>query len=125
LLRYALPARSTSIREARAHVRDQLSGVLRPRKVAEAELLTTELFTNAVRHAQLQAGDPVGVEVMIGPRSVRVSVIDGGTGFDYGKMLREPPNDTGGWGLFLIESIADHWGIDESPPHSAWFEIDR
>jgi anti-sigma regulatory factor (Ser/Thr protein kinase) len=125
LLRYALPARSTAIRGARAYVRDGRSGVLRPNKVAEAELLTTELFTNALRHAHLRAGDPVGLEVIVTPRSVRVSVIDAGSGFDFGKMLREPPNDTGGWGLFLVESIADRWGIDESPPHRAWFEIDR
>lgn len=125
MLRYALPARSTSIRGARAYVRDELSDVLRPNKVAEAELLTTELFTNAVRHARLQAGDPVGLEVIVSPRSVRVSVIDAGSGFDFGKMLREPPDHTGGWGLFLVESIADRWGIDESSPHRAWFEIDR
>ena len=85
----------------------------------------SELFTNAVRHAQLRAGDPVGLEVTLSARTVRASVVDAGSGFDFRKMLREPPNRTGGWGLLLVESIADRWGIDESPPHRAWFEIDR
>jgi hypothetical protein len=27
--------------------------------------------------------------------------------------------------LFLIEKLSNRWGIEGSPSHSVWFEIDR
>ena len=106
-------------------MRDRLSDVLPPRKVAEVELLTSELVTNAVRHARLNEGDPIAIEIEAEPTKVRVSIIDAGAGFDVGKILRERPNHAGGWGLTLVENVADRWGIVDSPQHSVWFEIDR
>jgi anti-sigma regulatory factor (Ser/Thr protein kinase) len=103
-LKHALSAHPTAVSRARRYVRERLSDVLPPRKVAEVELLTSELVTNAVRHARLNEGDPIAIEIEAGPTKVRVSVIDAGAGFDFGRMLREPRNATGGWGLFLVEA---------------------
>jgi anti-sigma regulatory factor (Ser/Thr protein kinase) len=121
----ALQARPVSVADARSHVRDKLHGLLGSQRLAEAELLTSELVTNAVRHARLKEGDPIGLEIDVDSDTVHVAVVDGGTGFDFGKLLEEPGDRRGGWGLYLVHKVSDRWGIDASPPHSVWFEIDR
>ena len=126
LSKRALAAEPTSIAHAREYVRDRLSGILPPPKVWEVELLTTELVMNAVQHAQLKEGDEsIHLDVDIEPTKVRVSVTDAGAGFDLAKILREPKGEIGGWGLFLVEKVSDRWGIDETPPHRVWFEVER
>jgi anti-sigma regulatory factor (Ser/Thr protein kinase) len=122
---HALRALPTSIAEARKRVRDRLGGVLEPKKLAEAELLTSELVTNAVRYAQVNDEAMIEIDFEVEAATVRVRVVDAGPGFDFGKILRTSPGEPGGWGLFLVEALADRWGIDPPSPHCVWFEIDR
>jgi anti-sigma regulatory factor (Ser/Thr protein kinase) len=123
LLKHALPVRPESIGRARAHVRESLREILPPGRLVEAELLTSELFTNAVRHAQLTEGDPIGLGIDIDPRTVRVCIIDAGAGLRFEGV--DPRGREGGWGHSLMEALADRWGIDDWAPFSVWFEIDR
>jgi anti-sigma regulatory factor (Ser/Thr protein kinase) len=71
-------------------VRDKLHGFLGPRRLAEAELLTSELVTNAVRHAQLKVADPIGLDIDVDSDTVHVAVVDAGAGFDFTKIFDEP-----------------------------------
>jgi anti-sigma regulatory factor (Ser/Thr protein kinase) len=121
----ALQARLVAVADARRYVRDRLDGLLTPDRLSEVVLLTSELFTNAVRHAGLKEGDPIDLEIDVDTDTVHVAVVDAGSGFDYSKVLEEPGDDRGGWGLFVVHKVSDRWGIDASPPHSVWFEIDR
>ena len=121
---YAVPTGSVAPGEARRHVRGRLAQEVPPHVVADIELLTSELVSNAVRHATMDASDTIGLNIAIGPQTIRVTVIDGGTGFDSTKLDPSPGPDEGGWGLFLVEQMSDRWGIDEDP-HGVWFEIDR
>lgn len=121
----ALPARPDAIGDARKHLRDRLEDVLDPAKLYEAELLTSELVTNAVRHANVDEGAVIRIGIEVAPRTVHVSVVDAGEGFDLSKVVPKPSDDGRGWGLFLIEKLSNRWGIEGSPSHSVWFEIDR
>jgi anti-sigma regulatory factor (Ser/Thr protein kinase) len=108
---------------ARSYVRAQLESALSPSKVAAAELMTSELVSNAVEHAGLLDGDLIGLDIYVEPATVRVSVVDAGPGLDpdlpiLGQSLH-------GWGLILVDRISDRWGIHLDHPHSVWFEIDR
>jgi anti-sigma regulatory factor (Ser/Thr protein kinase) len=125
LSEHALRVRPDAIGEARMYVRDQLRDVLSPSKLYEAELLASELVTNAVRHAIVGEGAAIQLGIEVEPGTVRISVEDAGAGFDLSKVVPRSPDDSGGWGLFLIETLADRWGIDASPPHTVWFEIDH
>jgi anti-sigma regulatory factor (Ser/Thr protein kinase) len=106
-------------------VRDRLDGLLTPDRLSEVELLASELFTNAVRHAGLKEGDPIDLDIDVDTDTVHVAVVDAGPGFDYSKIFEELGDPRGGWGLFLVDQVSDRWGIDPSPPHSVWFEIDH
>ncbi|MGZ8599596.1 MAG: ATP-binding protein [Actinomycetota bacterium] len=121
---HVLPAGPVAVGEARRHVRSRLAGILPTQAVADVELLTSELVSNAVRHALLNGNGTIGLSIESESATVRISVVDSGEGFDPTKRARDPGPDEGGWGLFLVEEMSDRWGIDESP-HGVWFEIDH
>jgi two-component sensor histidine kinase len=86
-------------------------------------LLVTELVSNAVRHAAAGADRPVRVELRRRARTVRVAVFDESTGFAAGAPHLKR-DQTGGWGLFLVDRIADRWAITPTASGTcAWFEI--
>jgi anti-sigma regulatory factor (Ser/Thr protein kinase) len=112
---------------APARVRDHLAGLrkyLQPQLYEQLELLVNELVTNSVRHGNLGDGDWVEVRVAASSRTVSVRVIDPGRGPIPGG--RDPsPDDSSGWGLYLVDQIADRWGVDRNGNTVVWFELDR
>jgi anti-sigma regulatory factor (Ser/Thr protein kinase) len=85
-------------------------------------LLVTELVTNAVHHAKVGPRESVRVGFDQSRWGVRVEVVDLGPGF-VRPLGHPPPRD--GWGLYLVEQIADRWGvIPRTPGTCVWFEID-
>ena len=109
--------------QARALVDRELSPL--SQKVREdATLLVSELVTNAVRHASGGNG-PRKIEVRIRtePARIRVAVSDRGGGFE--PSPRSPTAAEGsGWGLYLVDRIADRWGVVSEDRNEVWFEID-
>jgi anti-sigma regulatory factor (Ser/Thr protein kinase) len=89
----------------------------------DVRLLVSELVTNSVQHAQVGAEDSIVLSVSFPEKSVRVEVRDDGPGFE--PLASPPPEDAdAGWGLFLVEQLADAWGVGEDGK-SVWFEIER
>jgi anti-sigma regulatory factor (Ser/Thr protein kinase) len=85
-------------------------------------LLVTELVTNAVRHGC--AGRDRSLDVMLDrrPQFVRVEVVDPGTGF--APAPSPVRGESGGWGLILVDRIADRWGVSPAPSGTCvWFEL--
>ncbi|MER6710928.1 MULTISPECIES: ATP-binding protein [unclassified Streptomyces] len=84
-----------------------------------AELLTSELVTNAIVHTDHDAV----LTATVGPRGLRVEVRD----FVARRpRLRLPVTDDGtnGRGLFLVQSLADAWGVRAHGVGKAvWFEL--
>ena len=87
-------------------------------------LLVTELVTNAVRHAGAGPERPLQVELLHRPGWVAVAVADAGPGYTW-RATPSTGSESGGWGLFLVDRIADRWGVDSTTPGSrVWFEIE-
>lgn len=85
-------------------------------------LLVTELVTNAVRHSSAGPDGLVRVELRRGTDIVRVAVSNEGTGFTASAPRER--NEAEGWGLALIDRIADRWAVTPSGSGTcAWFEI--
>jgi anti-sigma regulatory factor (Ser/Thr protein kinase) len=100
------------------------NGTLPPAIQDDVLLLVSELVTNAVRHAGAGPEGRVQVQVLHGPRSVVVAVTDEGPGF-----TRNPSPSTGtesgGWGLLLVDQIADRWDVEYTTSGSrVWFKIE-
>jgi anti-sigma regulatory factor (Ser/Thr protein kinase) len=103
---------------------DGLAGRVTAGRLRDLRLLVSELVTNAVRHAGLRRGDRIRLVVDVGDRLVRVEVHDPGHGF----APRPPAPDAArasGWGLYLVDELADRWGVDGADRGSCvWFELD-
>jgi anti-sigma regulatory factor (Ser/Thr protein kinase) len=89
----------------------------------DVRLLVSELVTNSVQHAQIAAEDSIVLAVSFTDATVRVEVRDDGPGFE--PPASPPPDDAdAGWGLFLVEQLADAWGVADDGK-GVWFEIER
>jgi anti-sigma regulatory factor (Ser/Thr protein kinase) len=92
--------------------------------MADVRLLVSELVTNSVRHSDMAPGDTVGLDVTLDASAIRVEVTDTGAGFE--PAPRKPgQSKAGGWGLFLVDRLADRWGVARNRGTHVWFEIDR
>lgn len=96
---------------------------LEPVVMEDVRLLVSELVTNSVRHAGARASDHVQLEVSFDDETLHVQVADGGTGFEPRPRQAEATKP-GGWGLFLVEKLADRWGVARNNLTRVWFEID-
>jgi anti-sigma regulatory factor (Ser/Thr protein kinase) len=88
--------------------------------------MINELVTNSVRHARIGASGKIVLSVQADPKLVRAEVRDDGPGFDE-SVRRDPGLDEGsGWGLYLIEKMADRWGVTrhKGGGTSVWFEME-
>jgi anti-sigma regulatory factor (Ser/Thr protein kinase) len=109
--------------QARAVVDRELGRWVPNRVLEDTTLLVSELVSNAVRHA-LRTGIPE-VELRIGDEGgrIRVVVSDPGDGFVVQPRL-PTASESSGWGLYLVDRIADRWGIVTRDRNEVWFEID-
>jgi anti-sigma regulatory factor (Ser/Thr protein kinase) len=115
------PVRPEAATMARTAIQDMLTSV--PRSVLfDAQLLTSELVSNAVRHAGLGPEDAVGLTIALTPDRLHVGVLDDGPGFE---AAAHRPDAVGGWGLLLVETVSDRWGVVRGQrTNEVWFEID-
>lgn len=85
-------------------------------------LLISEVVNNAVLHGP--AAGPAAVELhfeTVG-KTLQVEVCDEGDGF--APVARHDAQDAGsGWGLHIVEALADSWGVDHGRPTRVWFEL--
>lgn len=111
--------------DAAARARRELSRLgadLDPPLAETLLLLVTELVSNAVRHTTTET---VALKVLVGRTAVFTEVTDTGLGFDP-PTTALPLADPAGWGLFLVERLADRWGVARSDPGTTvWFELRR
>lgn len=116
-----LPADPRAAGSARRSV-EALASYFDVTVVEELELLVSELVTNSLRHGNLRPGSSVDLLVTAGS-VVHVEVSDPGHGF-----AKEPAagreRDLSGWGLYLVDRIADRWGASGDGKTRVWFEID-
>jgi anti-sigma regulatory factor (Ser/Thr protein kinase) len=86
-------------------------------------LLVSEVVSNAVRHSPADPSEPVGFLASFGERTIRVTVSDAGNGFT--PRPRDPARSQDGYGLYLLEKVADRWGVDSRGGTKVWFELAR
>lgn len=118
-LRIALTRDPSDARRARSYVR-RASADFDMDTVAMAELLTTELFSNALRHGT----GPTFLTASVNGDELRVEVSDTSPGWPL--LSRPGPHDTSGRGMLLVAAMSQEWGV-ESHPSSAgkyvWFTL--
>jgi anti-sigma regulatory factor (Ser/Thr protein kinase) len=88
----------------------------------DVDLLVSELVSNSVIHA---GADRVELRADTSPERVHVEVSDPGPGFEP-TPRREPSYEgKGGFGLLIVDKVADRWGVSNDGSARVWFEIDH
>ena len=109
----------SSVTQARRFVQEHIAGT--PPDVADTvAVMTSELATNSIRHA----ASAFEVGVHRSAREIRVEVTDEGSGVPT--VLSPDPTQPSGRGLFIVEQLADDWGVRASRDLNAktvWFSV--
>ncbi|WP_228079423.1 SpoIIE family protein phosphatase [Streptomyces profundus] len=117
LASWTFPAERRVVREARGVVVETLRGWGLDALIDQAELLVSELVTNAVRHAH----GPVELRVVRGS-TLLIEVTD--PVLDPPRERATTPDDEGGRGLSLVSREARRWGTRRgSAGKTVWFEL--
>jgi serine phosphatase RsbU (regulator of sigma subunit)/anti-sigma regulatory factor (Ser/Thr protein kinase) len=92
--------------------------------LGDLSLMVSELVTNSIRHSGSPDGSPMWLQIATHPERIRVEMTDGGSGFEVGEP-KPDPDGTGGWGLYLVDRLADRWGVIRAARStSVWLELD-
>jgi anti-sigma regulatory factor (Ser/Thr protein kinase) len=116
---FSFPRDPKAVRAARGAL-EGLGDQFPKARLYDAALCLSELVSNAIRHPG--AAGEVGLALSVDERRLRVEVADPGRGFEP-----RPPTkgDEGGWGLFIVDNLADGWGVESGERTVVWFEILR
>jgi anti-sigma regulatory factor (Ser/Thr protein kinase) len=89
--------------------------------VERALLLVSELVANSVQHGR--TSEPIHVSVEARPETLHVQVSDTGPSFEP-EVRRPDSGSESGWGLFLVDTLSDRWGVRSDGHVTVWFEVD-
>jgi anti-sigma regulatory factor (Ser/Thr protein kinase) len=109
------PNETASVRAAR----DFVAEVLYPLGLDDVvpRIVTSELASNAVRHAQT----PFTVAVDVNPGTIRIEVEDGA---GAQKIATDLASENTGRGLRIVENVATAWGVEHRGKKKAvWIEL--
>ena len=117
--RLSLPMTTGAPARARAFLAHATCTAHHAGVLASAQLLVSELVTNAVRHGAA----PVTVQVECDTTAgVVVRVHDEGPA--HPRLVRAGARDEGGRGLALVDAVSDDWGVEPTGRGKAvWFRL--
>ncbi|MBA2626085.1 MAG: SpoIIE family protein phosphatase [Acidimicrobiia bacterium] len=119
-----LPAVVESAARARRFVAAALATLPATAPLEVAELLTSEVVTNAILHSDPASRAPsIRIEVIARDGVVRVSVSDGSPSRPEPREAAH--DDEGGRGMALVAALATRWGVEPADRGKAvWFEVE-
>ncbi|MFG2307843.1 PAS domain S-box protein [Streptomyces sp. NPDC048566] len=113
-----LPAVRESVPRGRAFLGETLLSWDCARSVDDAELLLSEILTNAVLHAQ----GPIGLHLCRTTTDLTVEVSDRSPRLPQPRMAAE--DEESGRGLILVRALADDWGVRPTDTgKTTWFTL--
>jgi anti-sigma regulatory factor (Ser/Thr protein kinase) len=108
----------SSVPQARRLVRTQLAGWGLAEHSDVAELLASELLTNALHHGW---GQPI-LALSLQGGTLRCEVRDANPALPH--LSATHHDDEGGRGLYLVDRLSCSWGSDRAPEgKTVWFEL--
>lgn len=103
---------------ARRFVEETLAGWRLDTLVEDCTLMVSELVTNAVRYGR----GGVTVHTSSAPGLLHVGIDDPNPTLPAMRHVRA--DDEGGWGLWLVDALADRWGAEQLKcGKRVWFEV--
>jgi anti-sigma regulatory factor (Ser/Thr protein kinase) len=123
MIAFVLPSIPESVRVARFHVRAALGFHRLGEYANDAEIITSELVTNAIQHVADDPGETIGVILARVWHPVAVAVIVSDSS-PQGPILRDPSaTSERGRGLHIVEALSIHWGWRPQPGGKTIFAV--
>ena len=92
--------------------------------IETALLLVSELVTNSIRHARIEAEQELRLSGWLGETTLRLEVRDGGTEGAVAPRAPQRDDDIGGFGLDLVARLSRAWGVDrDAYGTTVWLEL--
>ncbi len=120
-IRFAIAGGPQAPERARAWIESRVPWLPKEART-QVLLLSSELVNNAVRHGGANKGELIGVALWPTSQGIGVEVSDAGPGFAPHER-DEPLDEPGGWGLVLVERMAERWGVVRDGRTRVWFEL--
>ena len=111
-------------RAARAFVAETLTAWdVQAEKIEAAQLVVSELVTNAVLHTAESTA--ISLDLRLTDGVVRVLVSDGGLGGPERRAHADPSTAETGHGVWLVDAFAERWGTEThgQDGKSVWCEL--
>jgi anti-sigma regulatory factor (Ser/Thr protein kinase) len=92
-----------------------------PELFYDLSLCVSELVTKSVQHAELPGAEEIELAVLRHDEFVRVEVAER----RQDAIVTTPAAmESSDWGMFIVDRVADRWGVDRSIGTCMWCEID-
>ncbi len=87
----------------------------------DLSLCVSELVTHTVRRGEPATADPIELAVWRSAGLIRAEIREPRPDALVTKPAAMVPRD---WGMFIVDRVADRWGVDRSEGTLVWCEID-
>jgi serine/threonine-protein kinase RsbW len=91
--------------------------------LGDAMLIASELVTNAVLHSGCSAHQTVSVRASLRGDRLLIAVHDPGVSGQVAEPRRSQGSALGGWGLRIVEQLAERWGYERPDGYRVWAEL--
>ena len=121
-----LARRAQAAREARDAI-SQLNGNLDGPLLSDLRLLVSEMVANRVAASARGPAEWLELHLDANDHNVHVRLVDVGRHWVFEPAPHSfDPEDSSGWSLYLIDRLADRWGVERADPAiTIWFELAR
>ena len=92
-------------------------------RLQSLRLVITELITNSIRHSEMDDQGVVSLDIRLQDGVLRCTVSDPGSGFAKPEVVKPHDDRPGGFGLVILDSVADSWGVERDELFRVWFEL--
>lgn len=89
----------------------------------DAKLVASELVTNAVIHSGCDRGDLLDVRASLRGGHLVIAVTDPGLNGETAQLRVEDDPARGGFGLRVVQELADRWGAERPNGQRVWAEL--
>jgi anti-sigma regulatory factor (Ser/Thr protein kinase) len=124
-----LRSTSTAPNEGRLALDGWLNARVGERIAEDARLAVSELLANAVRHGGLGEHEEILLTVNVSTSGLSaagvlgVAVEQPSSAAGAAMLGADDRGASGGFGLVIVDELADRWAVEAGPPGRVWFEM--